>query len=240
METQSFAVKGIACGSCVAKIDSALKNERTLFNTSVTRSPDKIHFSSEKKWHPEMVNQLLEEASLGKYMVSTAQDVSLSSTGSPELKKLFPLALVISYLAGTVILISALTSDFSMASIMSHYMGGFFLIFSFFKFLNINGFADAFSTYDPIAKMWRPYGYFYALFELLAGVGYLAAPTNVTLNATVLIVFSISSWGVIKAVQSKQTIQCACLGTIFNLPMTKVTIIENVTMMIMAGLILYS
>lgn len=234
MEIQRFTVQGISCGSCVAKIDSALNNEPGLSGISVSRSPDRIEFSSEKRWPSNKVNQLLDELSPGKYK-TFEQSNEISPLEASPIKKLFPLALVISYLVGIVALIAFLTSDFSMASIMSHYMGGFFLIFSFFKFLNINGFADAFSTYDPIAKAWRPYGYFYALFELIAGATYLMEPTSITLNAAALIVLSISSWGVIKAVRSKQTIQCACLGTVFNLPMTKVTIIENVTMILMAG-----
>jgi hypothetical protein len=41
--------------------------------------------------------------------------------------------------------------------------------------------------------------------------------------------------GVIKAVTSKQTIRCACLGTIFNLPMSTVTIIEDALMLAMAA-----
>jgi hypothetical protein len=40
--------------------------------------------------------------------------------------------------------------------------------------------------------------------------------------------------GVIRAVVSKQSIRCACLGTGFNLPMSTVTIIENSVMLVMA------
>ena len=38
-----------------------------------------------------------------------------------------------------------------------------------------------------------------------------------------------------KATFAKQTIQCACLGTVFKLPMSVVTIIENLGMAAMAG-----
>jgi hypothetical protein len=40
--------------------------------------------------------------------------------------------------------------------------------------------------------------------------------------------------GVIRAVRQKQAIQCACLGTVFQLPMTRVTIIEDLLMVIMS------
>ena len=121
---------------------------------------------------------------------------------------------------------------------MSTYMGGFFLIFSFFKFINLEGFAEAFRSYDPIAKRWRPYGYLYASLELIFGIGYLISPRSFLLNLTVLTVLAISSWGVVRAVRNKSTIRCACLGTIFALPMTWVTIVENASMLGMAALLL--
>lgn len=40
--------------------------------------------------------------------------------------------------------------------------------------------------------------------------------------------------GVTRSVLDKQQIQCACLGTGFNLPMSSVTIIEDATMLLMA------
>jgi hypothetical protein len=45
----------------------------------------------------------------------------------------------------------------------------------------------------------------------------------------------ISSIGVIKSVLNKRKIQCACLGAVFNLPMSTVTIIEDLLMVAMAA-----
>lgn len=153
--------------------------------------------------------------------------------------QLFPLTLVISYLLGGVIAIAFVNEDFSAMSLMSHYMAGFFFVFSFFKFLNIQGFVNAFSLYDVIAKNWKPYGYFYAAFELMAGFGYLLVPESLILNLAILLILGISSYGVTQAVLRKNKIRCACLGTLFNLPMTKVTIVENVTMMVMAAITIF-
>jgi hypothetical protein len=43
---------------------------------------------------------------------------------------------------------------------------------------------------------------------------------------------------VILAVANKQKIRCACLGTGFNLPMTTVTIIEDLLMVAMSAYML--
>ena len=45
---------------------------------------------------------------------------------------------------------------------------------------------------------------------------------------------SFSAIGVIRAVVGRTQIQCACLGTVFNLPMSTVTIVEDVGMVVMA------
>ena len=143
-------------------------------------------------------------------------------------------ALTLSYILITVLFIESAKSQWLLESVMSHYMAGFFIVFSFFKFLNLKGFADAFQTYDPIAKRFHGYGYVYAIFELMVGLAYLQVPNSILLNSSVLLVLTISSIGVFGALKAKQRIQCACLGTIFNLPMTKITLVENAMMMSMA------
>jgi hypothetical protein len=47
-----------------------------------------------------------------------------------------------------------------------------------------------------------------------------------------------SSVGVILAVMRKSSIRCACLGTVFQLPMSTVTIVEDIGMVAMAVLML--
>ena len=58
-------------------------------------------------------------------------------------------------------------------------------------------------------------------------------------NMFCLLVLGVSSVGVIKSNIDKREIKCACLGSVFDLPMSFVTIVENVTMMLMAGVMLY-
>jgi phage shock protein PspC (stress-responsive transcriptional regulator) len=48
----------------------------------------------------------------------------------------------------------------------------------------------------------------------------------------------IGTVGVISALKSKRTIVCACLGGFFNLPMSYVTLFENLTMIAMAFIML--
>ena len=113
-------------------------------------------------------------------------------------------------------------------------MAGFFIVFSFFKFLNLAGFAESYAMYDVLAKRVKAYGLIYPFLELLLGIAYLTNfEPKITYTATILLM-SFSSIGVIQSVLYKKKIRCACLGAVFNLPMSRVTIIENLTMVVMA------
>ena len=119
---------------------------------------------------------------------------------------------------------------------MRIFMSGFFLSFSFFKLLDLNGFADSYSTYDIIAKKWRGWGYVYAFIELTLGFAFALNLEPVLTNGVTLVVMGISIVGVLQAVLNKRKIQCACLGAVFNLPMSTVTIIEDALMIGMSAI----
>ena len=53
-------------------------------------------------------------------------------------------------------------------------------------------------------------------------------------NALSVIVLSITTYGIFKKLQTKSNFQCASLGTTFNLPLSNVTIAENIVMILMS------
>jgi hypothetical protein len=118
---------------------------------------------------------------------------------------------------------------------MNHFMAGFFLVFSFFKLLDIKGFASSYSMYDLLAMKVPAYGFAYPFIELGLGIAYLTGFNPQLTNIITIVVMGFSSIGVILSVMNKQKIQCACLGAVFNLPMSTVTIIEDLLMVGMAG-----
>jgi hypothetical protein len=74
--------------------------------------------------------------------------------------------------------------------------------------------------------------------ELGLGVAYLAGLAPVATNLVTLVVMLIGLVGVSQALLQKRRIQCACLGTVFNLPMSRVTFIEDGLMAAMAATML--
>ena len=149
-----------------------------------------------------------------------------------------PLLLVFAFIAGVAFLTSLTWWKPSGELFMRYFMAGFFLAFSFFKLLDLRGFADSYSSYDLLAKRVRSYGFVYPFVELSLGISYLLDLEPVVTNWTTIFVMGFSLMGVMMAVARKQRIQCACLGTVFKLPMSTVTIVEDLLMVVMAAAML--
>lgn len=234
---KKYEIEGMKCGSCVAKIGHALR-QAGYTDAEVTLDPPAVTFVSSAPTQEELPNII---AKAGDYKVK-APDISSSSHDSHKEdvsdENLTPLFVILTYIAGGVLLRAFIANDFSFMSLMNNFMGGFFVTFSLFKLLNLSGFADAFATYDIIASRSRTYGISYPFIEISLGIAYFTAFAPLATNISTLILMSVGSVGVLQALRTKRKFQCACLGTALKLPMTKVTLIEDVTMGLMALLMI--
>jgi hypothetical protein len=133
------------------------------------------------------------------------------------------------------ILLSLANSSHGYESIMISFMGYFFVFLSLFKFFDLQGFVKGFVTYDLITKHFKPYGYAYPFIELALGLGYIMGVGLIWVNLFTVIVMTVSGAGVIKSILSGEKINCACLGTVLNVPLSTVSILENFGMGAMAA-----
>merc|ERR1712224_1168815 len=129
-------------------------------------------------------------------------------------------------------------NEFSGMLWMRHFMAGVFIVFAFFKLLNLQGFANSYSMYDIVAAKWKTWGYIYPFVELALGLLYLTNIAPLVTNLSTFLILGISSIGVIKSNLDKRKIKCACLGDVFNLPMSTVTIVEDLSMIGMSLIML--
>jgi hypothetical protein len=219
------------CGSCVEKVKAYLDAEPSLTSWSVdTKDPQKILTVSGVTPNPEAIRQAIARG--GFKILGPVEELSASLPVTTETYR--PLILIFGYLLLSVILVQLSQNSWDVVEAMAHFMGGFFLVFSFFKFLDLQKFADAYASYDIIAKRARAYGFAYPFIELLLGAAYLGGVLPLLTNTVTLIVMGLSTVGVVQAIRDKRAIQCACLGTVFNLPMSKVTLFEDLLMVAMA------
>lgn len=117
-------------------------------------------------------------------------------------------------------------------------MASFFLIFGSFKVINLAGFAQAYSMYDLLAQRFFWYGYIYPFIELGLGFAYLFNWQPTIVNGVTLVIMLFSAAGVFNELRKGHMIVCACLGAVFKIPMTYVTLAEDLIMAIMALLML--
>jgi hypothetical protein len=230
------------CASCVAAVKPYLDNDPTIRRWAVdTADPNKVLTVEGDDVTPELVERDVASAGfkvLGRVEEDTIHAHAEHATPAAEdrsfLETYRPLLLVFAYLVGVVAVVEITAGRFDGMRAMANFMGGFFLAFSFFKLLNLRGFVDAYQTYDVLARPVRAYGYVYPFVELALGVAYLARFAPVVTNLVTLAVMLVSLAGVTQALLQRRRIQCACLGTMFNLPMTKVTFVEDALMAGMA------
>ena len=89
--------------------------------------------------------------------------------------------------------------------------------------------------YDLLAAKSREWAFAYPFVELGLGIAYLINFQPIATNIATLLLMSVGAAGVLQALRQKRRIRCACLGTGLNLPMTKVTLIEDLAMAAMAA-----
>ncbi len=150
-----------------------------------------------------------------------------------ELRKFLPIIVIFSLIILFTI-IATYTHGFTLEFAMRMMMGSFFAIFGGFKVFNLTAFADAYSTYDILAKRSRTYAFVYPFLEILIAVLYLADIGGIYRDIFTFALMIISSIGVIQKLRLKEEIPCACLGMVFKLPMTKVTLLEDLLMAVEA------
>lgn len=250
MQNNQYTVTGLTCGGCVKKVTAILQAHAD--HVSVSLEPP---MASLRNVHSSLnaINQALGD----RYTLTpipNALDVNTLSVNTSEanasaikkppadkswLSTYYPLLLIIGFivLVCTCIQLSQPTA-FDWSTWMRHFMAGFFLVFAFFKLLDIKSFASSYAMYDLLAMRINNYGLIYPFIELGLGIAYLINWQPTIVNAVTFVVMLFSSLGVIQSVINQQKIRCACLGSVFNLPMSTVTIIEDLSMAGMALIIL--
>lgn len=228
--THTYQIKGMTCGSCVSKVKSQLLMLPDVESADVTLNPQQAVITMQKHIATEKLQQAVSKA--GHYTIKP--DEHDHGHAAMESKNSWfttykPLLLLFVFITG-ISFIASLNGGFQVMTWMNLFMASFFIAFSFFKFLNLEGFAESYSSYDVLAKRLPAYGLVYPFIELALGIGYLTGFNPVVTNTATIAVMGFSSIGVIQTVLAKQQIQCACLGTVFNLPMSTVTIVEDLLM----------
>ena len=236
---KTYTITGMTCNNCKSTVQQNLNRVREVeaVEVNLENSAAVISMSNNIELS-NLQDSLPSKFQIFEKMVDNASD-SLNKSSSEEhdqekskLQQLKPLLIIFSYISVASILINY--KDWNPSEVMLDFMGLFFIVFSFFKMLDLKGFPKSFRMYDPLAKRLPLYGWIYPFIETtLALMFLLRFEVKIALVIT-LIVLGLTTIGVAKTLLDKKSIRCACLGTVLKLPMTEATFIENIIMIIMA------
>lgn len=247
--TATLKISGMRCGGCATKISESLLKLESVDSVDVLPQKGEAVITGSEVPGDDALGDAI--ASAGEYTLTSVDKAAHSSAISDKPahqhnaiaaqeseESLYPLFLIVGFIAGVTLLVAVNTGDWSTEPIMRHFMAGFFIAFSFFKLLDPPGFVSAYRGYDLIARKIPVWGWAYPFVELTLGIAYLLAWVPIATNAVTLVLMLVGAAGVLKALLDKRAIRCACLGTALNLPMTKVTLVEDLTMAGMAAAML--
>jgi copper chaperone CopZ len=216
-------IEGMTCEGCVASVEHAIAQLPNVNDVTANLKTGTVEVRYQQSFNVNEIEAVLPP----KYALVEDITTALSKT-----KQLYPLGLIFLFLIGGTLIIHYPT--FVIRDVLPDFMGLFFVVFSFFKYLDLRGFQSSFRRYDPLAKAIPFYAWLYPFLELSLGVLFLMRlELQLALWLTVAIL-GITTIGVVKVLLSKKEIDCACLGSVLKLPMTEATLIENALMIAMA------
>jgi cation transport ATPase len=231
----------MTCGSCVAKVKSELLKLGDVLEADVQLQSPQAVITMNKHIPTDRLQKAI--AGAGHYTLSEADNgmrhnTATADTATGEKSSYYPIYLIFGYIALASLLVQFVSRSFDLTLWMSHFMAGFFLVFSFFKLLNLRGFAEGYSTYDIIAKAVPVWGFIYPFIELSLGLLFLTGVWPLGTNIVTFVVMGVSTIGVVQSLLNKRQFQCACLGTVIQVPLSKVTFFEDALMVIMSGIMI--
>lgn len=227
----------MTCGSCVARVKNELFKLGDVEEADVQLQSPQATITMSRHIGTPVLQQAVSKA--GNFFIeeigSHASEMKAEETGSTSY---FPIILIFTYITGISVLLQVIKGSFSWVQWMGHFMAGFFLVFSFFKLMNLRGFAEGYRSYDIVAKRFPVWGFIYPFIELGLALAFIIAPEAIGTNIATFIVMGVSCIGVIQSLIRKTPFMCACLGTVIKLPLSKVTLVEDLLMVLMSGIML--
>lgn len=229
----TYTITGMTCSGCVASVTEKLAKVDGITNVTIDLTEGQANIVMSKNIAlNSLADALPDKYTIREKVSSTSNTIADGIQEQTKFQQLKPLFLIFAYLFGASFLLHF--KDWNTSEAMLDFMGLFYIVFSFFKLLDLKGFPDSFRMYDPLAKVLPTYGWVYPFIELALGILFLMRIQITLALIATIIILGITTLGVTKTLLDKKSIQCACLGTALKLPMTEATFIENAIMLIMA------
>lgn len=121
---------------------------------------------------------------------------------------------------------------------INNVVGTILLLLGIVKLYNLSSFVSTFNKYDIIGAHIPLYAYIYPFLEIILGILFIKQSSIKLYIFTIVFIF-INILGVIKGLQSKHKLKCGCMGSLFDLPLSYLTIIENLFILVKTIILIY-
>lgn len=224
---QVFNVTGMTCASCVKTLRQRLEQIGLFEDLKITINPPELTVYTVRQITSSEINQLLSET---KFSV---RDKKWYQGFVYRCNKFLPLIIMtlitVIFAAG-----HSLYYGWSGYIFMQFLMAGYFLMFGTLKVVNWQKFVLSYQAYDDLAKRSRVYAQLYPAIEITIGVLYYIGVMWWPLHVFVGLLMTQKAYSTWHVLRSGSILQCACLGGFFSIPITRVTVFEDLFMAAMA------
>lgn len=113
------------------------------------------------------------------------------------------------------------------------FMSLFLIMFGMLKLFDIESFVDIFSRYDVVSSRIRGYAYLYPFIQLSLGFAYLG---NYFPQQTSIVLIALSGLSLLSVMlqgRERRTVVCGALGCVVRVRLGRVTLVENLLMLVM-------
>ena len=172
---QTYKIDGMTCNNCKASVEKYVNDLTDISHVTIDLAKGEAEVTMERHLTADVLqNALPEKYTVSKKDSGNVSASSISSTKTSEktkLQQLKPLLLILFYITSAGVLLHYM--DWSWKEFMLDFMGLFYIVFSFFKMLDLKGFPESFKMYDPLAKRLPIYGWIYPFLETVLGIMFL-------------------------------------------------------------------
>ena len=213
---KTYTISGMTCNSCKSTIHQNLNEIPEVESVEVNlEKAEAIIFMKSNIEISKLQNVLPSKFRISeKGNDNFSEPENLSNlqieNDKSKLQQLKPLILILTYISVASIMINY--KNWNSNEAMLDFMGLFYIVFSFFKMLDLKGFPESFRMYDPLAKRLPIYGWIYPFIETGLGIMLLMRyEVKIALIIT-LLVLGITTIGVTKTLLDKKSILSMALS----------------------------
>lgn len=234
--THTYTITGMTGKGCQSSVEESLKKVDGVLQAKVDLKREEVQITMESHIPLEYFQKIL--APNYGITIKDSGNVFAKATVLPpglqksEWQQLFPMFLILGYISVVSVLMNI--NSLVVSNIILQFLGLYYVVFSFFKLLDLNGFSISFAMYDAIAKYVPIYGKIYPFLKVAIGVLLLLKYQLILALVTAIFTLGATTIGVIRVLMEKKQLRCVSLGTTLNIPLTKAILIEKMVILFMA------